>query len=166
MAELGAIYRRILKAALAYPGAWEDHPWGENVAKVGKKVFLFSGISKEGWFSMSFKLAGRSDIALSFPFASPTGYGLGKAGWISVRFEKGQDVPEGLLLQWLDESYRSIAPAKLLKELDAKPAVAPEPARKAPARKTPARKRAAGKAAPARGTSSGRKMAARSRRRS
>jgi hypothetical protein len=32
----------ILKAAaLAYPEAWEDHPWGETVVKVRAKIFLF-----------------------------------------------------------------------------------------------------------------------------
>ena len=29
--------------AFGLPEAWEDHPWGESVAKVGKKVFVFFG---------------------------------------------------------------------------------------------------------------------------
>ena len=34
----------LLAFALALPEAWEDHPWGESVAKVGKKVFVFFGM--------------------------------------------------------------------------------------------------------------------------
>lgn len=30
--------------ALTLPEAYEDHPWGESVAKVHKKVFAFFGV--------------------------------------------------------------------------------------------------------------------------
>src|SRR4029077_5394250 len=42
-ADVRRIERRLLKLALSYPEAWEDHPWGENVVKGGKKLFCFFG---------------------------------------------------------------------------------------------------------------------------
>lgn len=111
---------KILKAALAYPEAHEDHPWGETVVKVKKKVFIFLGSSTEGGFGCSVKLPHSSEAALAtFPFCEPTGYGLGKAGWVSARFKKTDKIPVPLLLEWLDESYRAVAPKTLVKALDA-----------------------------------------------
>jgi predicted DNA-binding protein (MmcQ/YjbR family) len=114
-----AVRNQLLRAALSYPGAWEDHPWGETVVKVGKKVFVFLGMSGSA-FGMSCKLPDSFDAALSmFSFVKETGYGLGKAGWVTATFEKGEPVPVELLLSWIDESYRAIAPKKLVKELGA-----------------------------------------------
>jgi predicted DNA-binding protein (MmcQ/YjbR family) len=115
-----ALRRRLLQKALAYPGAWEDHPWGETVVKVGKKVFVFLGMSGEG-LHLSCKLPDSFDAALSlFSFAEETGYGLGAAGWVTATFEANKPVPVELMLSWIDESYRAIAPKKLVKQLGAK----------------------------------------------
>jgi hypothetical protein len=57
--------------------------------------------------------------ALMFAFAQPTGYGLGKSGWVSARFGATDEPPTGLLLAWLDESFRAVAPKRLVKALDA-----------------------------------------------
>ncbi|TMB27241.1 MAG: MmcQ/YjbR family DNA-binding protein [Deltaproteobacteria bacterium] len=112
-----AVRNQLLRAALAYPGAWEDHPWGETVVKVGKKVFVFLGMSGKS-FGMSCKLPDSFDAALSmFSFAAETGYGLGKAGWVTATFDAGEPVPVELMLSWIDESYRAIAPKKLVKDL-------------------------------------------------
>jgi predicted DNA-binding protein (MmcQ/YjbR family) len=105
--------------ALSYPGAHEDFPWGERVVKVGKKVFVFLG-SGGGGVSLSVKLPRSATLALSLPFASPTGYGLGKAGWVSARFGPREGPPVELLKQWIDESYRAVAPKKLLLVLDSR----------------------------------------------
>jgi len=56
--------------------------------------------------------------ALTFSFASPTHYGLGKHGWVTSRFTKGDDVPIEMLLEWVDESYRAIAPKKLVAQIE------------------------------------------------
>jgi predicted DNA-binding protein (MmcQ/YjbR family) len=109
--------KKLLKAALAYPDAWKDHPWGETVVKVGKKVFVFFGLPRGG-LKLSCKLPHTFDVALStLPFAESTGYGLGASGWVTATFEGKEDVPVLLLLEWIDESYRAVAPARLVKQL-------------------------------------------------
>jgi len=107
----------LLAYALSLPGAWEDHPWGETVVKVGKKVFVFFGRPDGGGLSLSVKLPDRAAEALSLPFVTPTGYGLGRAGWVTARFAPGEGVLTGWLKDWILESYRAVAPARLVKQL-------------------------------------------------
>lgn len=120
------------KIALAYPGAVEEHPWGENAFKVNGKVFLFLSAGEDG-LGLSVKLPHTSTMALSLSFAQPTGYGLGKSGWVSATFASRERAPVPLLREWIDESYRAIAPKKLVAALDAPPPVAsPKKARPKP----------------------------------
>jgi predicted DNA-binding protein (MmcQ/YjbR family) len=100
--------------AMSLPEATEDFPWGHRAIKVKKKVFLFlGGEKKEKELSVSVKLPSSRDMALDLPFAEPTGYGLGKSGWVSASFTKIGDVPVDLLKEWIKESYKAIAPKKL-----------------------------------------------------
>jgi predicted DNA-binding protein (MmcQ/YjbR family) len=109
---------RLVKLALSYPEAWEDHPWDETVVKVRKKIFVFVNIY-EGTLGVTTKLPDSRDFALSLDWTEPTGYGLGRAGWVWARIPLGQDVPLDLLEEWIDESYRAIAPKTLVKQLNA-----------------------------------------------
>src|SRR5919108_5596284 len=118
MAARGSIPARILAFALSLPGAYEDHPWGETVVKVGKKIFVFLGTGDEP--GMSVKLPDSNAQALMTKGAEPTGYGLGRAGWVSIPL-RGRAVPLGVLTDWVEESYRAVAPKRLIAELDARP---------------------------------------------
>jgi predicted DNA-binding protein (MmcQ/YjbR family) len=101
-------------AALAYPEVHEDAPWGERAFKVaGKKVFLFMSRQTPGHLSLSVKLPVQRLTALALPFAEPTGYGLGVHGWVTSTFKQADRPPVELLLAWLRESYRAVAPARL-----------------------------------------------------
>src|SRR3954470_18604857 len=81
-----ALRDRVLAAALAFPEAYADHPWGETVVKVNKKVFLFAGSDDGDGAGITVKLPESRDQALGLPDATPAGYGLGKAGWVSLTF--------------------------------------------------------------------------------
>lgn len=103
--------------ALALPGAKEEHPWGHSAIKVNGKTFVF--LSNEGGLSVSTKLPHSNEAALHFPFAEPTHYGLGKSGWVTSSFEPSAPKPPVEILKaWIVESYRAIAPRKLIKEFD------------------------------------------------
>jgi predicted DNA-binding protein (MmcQ/YjbR family) len=147
------------EAGMAYPEVTEDFPWGHRTLKVKGKAFVFLALTGEG-LSISVKLPQSNSAALMMPFATPTGYGLGKSGWVSALFGARDTPPLELLRQWLAESYRAVAPKKLAARLDAGKE-APAPAKKAAAKKTAAKK------APARSRSTStaaKKTSARSRR--
>jgi predicted DNA-binding protein (MmcQ/YjbR family) len=106
--------------ALSMPGAWEDHPWGDTVVKVGKKIFVFLGVDGDDSVGASVKLPDSREQALSMTGTEPTGYGLGRAGWVSATYGPGEDVPVDILCDWIEESYRAVAPKKLITELDSR----------------------------------------------
>jgi predicted DNA-binding protein (MmcQ/YjbR family) len=117
---LREISRSLREFALALPGATEDFPWGERVAKVNGKVFVFLGLDPVAGGEMGFsvKLPASAEEALELPFTAPTGYGLGKSGWVTAKFGEKDAPPIAILEAWILESYRAIAPKKVAARLD------------------------------------------------
>ena len=109
---LDMLAEEIRAHALCLPEAHEDHPWGECAFKVRKKVFVFMGRG-EADLGVSVKLPVSAERALTRPGAAPTGYGLGKSGWVSGRVPEGQPVDLDELRAWIEESYRAVAPKRL-----------------------------------------------------
>lgn len=113
---------------LELPDAWEDFPWGERALKVKKKVFAFLGGGDGETLRFSLKLPESGADVLSMPFAKPTGYNLGRAGWVSFTFTAEQIPDVADLEGWLEESFRAVAPKTQIKALDARGAGKDAPA--------------------------------------
>jgi predicted DNA-binding protein (MmcQ/YjbR family) len=109
------IEAKLRKLALDYPESHEDFPWGERCIKVKGKGFLFMRAEKEE-VSLSVKLPNSRDVAIDLPFTEPTHYGMGKHGWVTAHVTP-KNFSLDLLKAWIDESYRAVAPKKLVKEL-------------------------------------------------
>ena len=120
--ELRRVSASLRKFALAFPGATEDFPWGDRVAKVKGKIFVFLGLDPVAGSGMTLtvKLPLSSEAALDLPFVKPTGYGLGKSGWVTATFGPTDHPPVDILKAWIIESYRTVAPKKLAAGLDAR----------------------------------------------
>jgi predicted DNA-binding protein (MmcQ/YjbR family) len=102
---------------LGFPETTEDFPWGHRALKVKGKAFVFMGTGEEAGasddrFFISCKLPESAPMALTLPGVAPTGYGLGRAGWVSASFPAGE-APVAMLKEWLRESYCAVAPRKL-----------------------------------------------------
>ena len=108
---------RLRAHALSYPEAVEEFPWGERAIKVKAKAFLFMRASGNA-LSFSVKLPHSAADALETPGAEPTGYGLGKHGWVTVKVDSSRDAATSSYENWIDESYRAVAPKKLVAQLE------------------------------------------------
>jgi co-chaperonin GroES (HSP10)/predicted DNA-binding protein (MmcQ/YjbR family) len=102
---------------LTYPEAHIKAPW-PNHADLAVKDKTFAYLPVEGRpFSISCKLPDSAKEALKLPYCEPTGYGLGKWGWVTASLPQ-DEIPMDQFKDWIDESYRAQAPKRLLKELD------------------------------------------------
>lgn len=107
----------MLAFALTLPETAEDRPWEEDlVVKVRGKIFVFLGDAEST--SIAVKLAESHAHALAIDGAQPTGYGLGRAGWVTVPL-RAPGVTVALLRDWVEESYRIVAPKRLVAEWEA-----------------------------------------------
>ena len=120
--------------ALRLPAAEEDAPWGVTVIKVRRRpgvppwrrdgagvfgpMFLWLGHREATDPAVSVKLTGSYEEAVHVGHAVPTTIsGLGQWGWLTVPLA-GIDL--ALLRDWVEESYRNVAPRRLVAELDAR----------------------------------------------
>jgi predicted DNA-binding protein (MmcQ/YjbR family) len=115
------IMRALRGWGLGLPGAHSKSPWpGHDDLAVKDKTFAYMSSDGEP-FSLSCKLPYTSEVALDLPFAKPTGYGLGKSGWVTFTPGEGEMPDFERMKEWIEESYRAQAPRKLVKELDGRP---------------------------------------------
>jgi predicted DNA-binding protein (MmcQ/YjbR family) len=112
-----ALAKRLRRYSLDYPETTEEFPWGESAFKVKGKTFVFMR-AEEADLSFSVKLSSLRAHALKLPRSEPTHYGLGAKGWVTVR--PTTKTPIKLLLSLIDESYRAVAPKRVLAELNAR----------------------------------------------
>ena len=114
---------RLIAFAATFPEAWEDHPWDHTVFKVGRKIFVFFGgaAAPPDELSMTVKLPISYEMALTLPYMKPSGHGLWKAGWAQLTQASGDDFDFETIQGWIAQSYRAVAPKKLVRQLDATP---------------------------------------------
>lgn len=111
------VRRRLRDFGESLPGAYIDHPWDETVLKVNKKIFLFLGMDRTSEAGIGVKLITSHPMALAQPGVEPMGYNLGRAGWVWLKLDDAAP-PFELLRDWVTESYRAVAPKKLVRELE------------------------------------------------
>ncbi len=109
--------------ALAYPEAVEGCAGAESVIKVRKRAFVVLRDEADA-VSLSVNLPASRAAALALPFVRPVAYRLGRTDWVTARLDTGDDLPVELLWEWIDESYRAAAPARLVNELAPPPRTA------------------------------------------
>jgi predicted DNA-binding protein (MmcQ/YjbR family) len=105
-------FQALRSHGLSLPEAVEEHPWGHSALKVRGKTFVFLNLEPDR-LSLSTKLPVSRDFALMLDFTEPTGYGLGRSGWVSSAFATGDEIDLDLLRRWIQESYRAVSPKKL-----------------------------------------------------
>jgi predicted DNA-binding protein (MmcQ/YjbR family) len=105
-------FQALRSHGLSLPEAVEEHPWGHSALKVRGKTFVFLNLEPDR-LSLSTKLPVSRDFALMLDFIEPTGYGLGRSGWVSSAFAPGDEIDLDLLRRWIQESYRAVSPKKL-----------------------------------------------------
>jgi predicted DNA-binding protein (MmcQ/YjbR family) len=112
-------HERLLQIVLGLPGAYEDRPWGSVHCKVAGKIFVGWGRHDDGEMEIGFRVDKelQSMLVASDPRFKIAKY-VGQHGGVDMRLGPTPNWSE--VEHFIVESYRIIAPKKLVKELDAR----------------------------------------------
>jgi predicted DNA-binding protein (MmcQ/YjbR family) len=111
MERLEALVAELPEAERVNVAEWGDHP----TFRVRGKNFVFSDQQAE---RLSFKLSKEEAEAVVATdlAASPTGYGLGRHGWVSVELPPDADDERWAeVREWVRTSFTLVAPKRLAK---------------------------------------------------
>ncbi len=102
----------VVAYCLAKPGAWSDQPWeGDTVAKVGDKIFAFTGSGSVGLKCGATREEADEWLRQYPDDASAMAY-IGRFGWNTLLL--GGAIPDEEVRDAVDQSYASVV-AKLPK---------------------------------------------------
>jgi predicted DNA-binding protein (MmcQ/YjbR family) len=133
MKELEKIAGELRKVALGYPETYEEQPWGHRVVKCAGKMFFTCDVH-DGALRATVKVPRSGKKLLERPYAEPTHYGMGKYGWVTLTFKSAKEVPVDEMRAWIEETFVSMAPKKLIAARDKGAAAPAKPAPKAKAK--------------------------------
>jgi predicted DNA-binding protein (MmcQ/YjbR family) len=122
MQRLEEIVARLPEAVRVDIAAWDDEP----TFRVRGKNFVFSDQAAR---SLSVKLPKDEAAAVvaDDPRAEPTGYGLGRHGWVSVTIgDDADDERWRQVEEWVRTSYTLVAPRTLARQVMEEDALDPD----------------------------------------
>ena len=109
MDRLEAIVDQLPEAVRVDIEAWG----GEPTFRVGGKNFIFAAPDASS-ISVKLPLEESAAVVASDPFAAPTGYGLGRHGWVSVSIPSRVSQQRWAEIEeWIRISYTLVAPKRL-----------------------------------------------------
>ena len=110
MARLEAIVAKLPEAERVDIEAWG----GEPTFRVRGKNFIFCAHDASG-ISVKLPKEEAEAVVATDPSAEPTGYGLGRHGWVSVTIGRDSKARWQQVEEWVRTSYTMVAPKKLAK---------------------------------------------------
>ena len=108
MARLEAMVARLPEAVRVDIEAWD----GEPTFRVRGKNFVFTDKEASG-LSVKLPKEEAAAVVATDALAEPTGYGLGRHGWVSVKIGRSSAARWQQVEEWVRTSYTMVAPKKL-----------------------------------------------------
>jgi predicted DNA-binding protein (MmcQ/YjbR family) len=119
-ARLERIVARLPEAVRVDVEAWD----GEPTFRVRSKNFVFTNRSATG-LSVKLPKEEAAAVVATDPGAEPTGYGLGRHGWVSLVVDDDADDERWAQVEeWVRTSYTLVAPRSLAKVVLAEDGIA------------------------------------------
>ena len=106
---------RLRRISLGFPEAVEKETWGHPTFRVKDKIFVGCGYDDDGIATASMKSSEQEALLeMGRPFFYPA-Y-VGSTGWIGLFLDEIRDWGE--VEELVEDSYRLIAPKRLVEELN------------------------------------------------